>query len=78
VKEQWVGVEYGDTFTATVDQDGTPAVRIDNRVWAGEEDRWITVSGIDRDSESNVRALAVALVAMADAMAVERAALSDA
>lgn len=73
MREQWVGVEHGDTFTVTEDQDGYPAVRIDSRVWAGEEDRWITCAGTGHDAERDVRALAAALVKMADAMAKERA-----
>lgn len=72
MREQWIGVEHGDTFTTTVDQDGYPAVRIDNGVWAGEEDRWITCTGTGRDAERDVRALAEALSKMADAMASGR------
>ena len=71
-REQWVGIEHGDTFTVAEDQDGYPAVRIDGTVWAGEEDRWITCAGTGRDAERNVRLLAEALSKMADAMAEQR------
>lgn len=73
MREQWIGIERGDEFKVTEDQDGYPAVRIDNRVWAGEEDRWITCSGTGYDAERDVRLLAEALVKMADAMATQRA-----
>jgi hypothetical protein len=72
MREQWVGIEHGDEFAVTEDEDGYPAICISNRVWVGEESRWITASGADRDMERNVRALAAALVEMADAMADER------
>lgn len=75
-REQWVGIEHGDTFTVTDDQDGYPGVRIDSSVWAGEEDRWITCSGTGRDAERDVRALAEALSRMADAMANQRQAVA--
>lgn len=68
-------MERGDQFTATTDYDGYPAVRVHNRVWV-DEDRWITVSATDTDQEHNVRALAAALVAMADAMRTEREAVA--
>lgn len=73
MREQWVGIEHGDTFTVAEDQDGAPAVRIDSSVWAGQEDRWITCSGTGRDAERNVRLLAEALSRMADVMADQRA-----
>lgn len=72
MREQWIGVEPGDTFTVAEDEDGYPAVRIANRVWAGEENRWITASGFGHDAERDVRALAAALIKMADAMAAGR------
>lgn len=74
-REQWVGIEHGDTFTVTEDQDGYPAVRIDNSVWAGEEDRWITTAGVGRDAERNIRLLSEALAQMADAMVEQRESL---
>ena len=73
MRSQWIGVERGDKFTVTRDYDGYPAVRIENQVWAGEEDRWITVSATDYDQEHNVRDLAAALVKLADRLATERA-----
>ena len=39
MRSQWIGVERGDKFTVTRDYDGYPAVRIENQVWAGGEDR---------------------------------------
>jgi hypothetical protein len=75
MREQWIGVEHGDTFTVAEDQDGALGVRIDNDVWAGEEDRWITCSGTGRDAERNVRLLAEALSKLADAMAGQRTSL---
>jgi len=62
------GINLGDTFTATKDCDGYPAVRVRNRVWV-EEDRWITASSEGYDQEQNVRDLAAALIKMADQMA---------
>lgn len=72
MRTQWISVEPGDKFKIAADEDGYPAVRIDNSVWAGEEDRWITVGGVGHDRERDVRALAAALVKMADRMATER------
>ena len=64
-------IDRGDKFTVAADYDGYPAVRIHNGAWV-QEDRWITVSATDSDQENNVRDLAAALVALADAMAAER------
>ena len=61
----------GDTFVATKDYDGYPAVRVHNKVWV-EEDDWITASDYCGDQEQRVRDLAAALVKMADQMAAER------
>jgi hypothetical protein len=63
-----INISPGDAFSVAKDDDGYPAVKVENRAWV-EDPRWITVSAVGHDDERRIRDLAATLERLADATA---------
>ncbi len=63
----YVRIEPGDQAEFAEDEDGYPAVRIENRVWV-QEPQWIAFSGGGYDAQRRVTELIEALELVRAAM----------